>query len=285
MLQELPAPEDVPRGRRWRLRFGPGVDRVEVTGRGPPAGDFTFLAFGDIQTGLPSFGEMVDVLNREEDADFALLLGDLTEVSQDEEFEQVDAQLARLRMPVYVTPGNHDVLRADVFQQRYGRASYSFTHRGARFSALDSASAQLDAGVWRWLEGWLQQGEGGVHVLFTHIPALETLGIRSGQWSSRREAWRFVALAEEHGVDALLFGHIHSYSAYALGRVLTYISGGAGASGGTSCACACRLRRAPCRWSAGSSGLCGRGPARREILSRRERDVPGPGVCAAHDAA
>jgi hypothetical protein len=66
-------------------------------------------------------------------------------------------------------------------------------------------------------------------VLFSHIPAVETLGIRSGQWNSRREAWRFIALAEQHGVDALLFGHIHSYAQYTLGRVPTFISGGGGA--------------------------------------------------------
>ena len=229
VLQELAAPVDLALGRSWRVRFPAGVELVDLVGRTLPPGDFTFLAFGDIQTGLPRFGEMVDVLNREADADFTLVLGDLTELAQEDEFDGVEAQLSRLRMPTYVTPGNHDVLRSDVFQQRYGRASYSFTHRGARFTSVDSASAQLDAEVWRWLEGWLDEGAGQVHVLFSHIPALETLGIRSGQWNSRREAWRFVALAEEHGVDALLFGHIHSFSEYALGGVPTFISGGGGA--------------------------------------------------------
>ena len=229
VLQEGPAPAQLHLGRSWQVHFPRGVDRVEVSSRALAAGDFTFLAFGDIQTGLPRFGDVVEALNREPAADFVLVLGDLTDLSEAREFEEVDAQLARLRMPVYATPGNHDVLSPGAFQQRYGRTSYSFTHRGARFSSVDSSAAQLDEAVWRWLEGWLQQGEAQVHVLFTHIPALETLGIRSGQWNSRREAWRFIALAEEHGVDALLFGHIHSYAGYSLGGVPTFISGGAGA--------------------------------------------------------
>jgi 3',5'-cyclic-AMP phosphodiesterase len=228
-LSEEAAPEELHLGRRWRVRFDAGSERVEVVSRGLPAGDFTFLAFGDIQDGLPRFGEMVERLDAEPGADFVLVLGDLTDLSQEDEFDDVEAQLSRLRVPVYATPGNHDVLRSDAFQQRYGRASYSFTHRGARFTALDSSAAELDEGVWRWLEGWLAQGEGQVHVAFTHIPALETLGIRSGQWNSRREAWRFVSLAERYGVDTLLFGHIHSYAAYSLGSVPAYISGGGGA--------------------------------------------------------
>jgi 3',5'-cyclic-AMP phosphodiesterase len=228
-LTEGPAPAGLPLGRSWRVRFPDGVERVEVVGRGAAPGDFTFLAFGDIQTGLPRFGDVVEALNREPEADFVLVLGDLTDLSEAREFDEVEAHLARLRFPAYVTPGNHDVLRSDEFQQRYGRASYSFTHRGARFSSVDSSSAQLDAQVWRWLEGWLQQGEAQVHVLFTHIPAVETLGIRSGQWNSRREAWRYISLAGQHGVDLLLFGHIHSYDAYELGGVPTYISGGGGA--------------------------------------------------------
>ncbi|HET9452523.1 MAG TPA: metallophosphoesterase, partial [Aggregicoccus sp.] len=228
-LSEGAAPAGLHLGRSWVVRFPEGVDRVEVVGRGLPAADFTFLAFGDIQTGLPTFGDVVEALNREPEADFVLVLGDLTDLSEPGEFDELQAQLSGLRMPVYVTPGNHDILRADEFQRRYGRASYTFTHRGARFSSVDSSSAQLDAQVWRWLEGWLQQGEAQVHVLFTHIPAVETLGIRSGQWNSRREAWRFIGLAERHRVDALLFGHIHSYAAYSLGSVPTYISGGGGA--------------------------------------------------------
>jgi 3',5'-cyclic-AMP phosphodiesterase len=229
VLSEGTPPAGLHLGRSWRVRFPEGVERVEVTGRAAAAGDFTFLAFGDIQTGLPRFGDVVEALNREAGADFVLVLGDLTDLSETREFDEVEAHLARLRVPVYLTPGNHDVLRSDEFQRRYGRVSYSFTHRGARFSSLDSSAAQLDAQVWRWLEGWLQQGEAQVHVLFTHIPALETLGIRSGQWNSRREAWRFVSLAERHRVDLLLFGHIHSYDAYSLGNVPTYISGGGGA--------------------------------------------------------
>jgi 3',5'-cyclic-AMP phosphodiesterase len=216
-------------GRAWTVRFPQGVDTLALATAPLPAGDFVFLAFGDIQTGIDRFGEMVDVLNREEAAEFALMLGDLTQRATPAQFERVQAQFRRLRMPLYATPGNHDIFEERTYQDRFGRASYSFTHRGARFTSVDSASARLDDDVWPLLEGWLDAGRDAVHVVFSHIPPLEKLGLRAAQWSAPREARRFIALAGRGRVDRLLFGHVHTYDAYSLGGVPTHISGGCGA--------------------------------------------------------
>jgi predicted phosphodiesterase len=213
----------------WVVRFPPGVDRVEVTAPEQPAADFTFLAFGDIQTGIRSFDDVVAKLNEPRDADFILFLGDATNDSQPEEFDAVEEAWSRIALPLFATPGNHDVYDNTLYQRRFGRTSYTCTHKGARFTSVDSSSATLAEALWPQLEGWLELGREQPHVLFSHIPATEVLGVRSGQWNARREARLFTAAATGASVDLMLFGHIHSFDAYALGGIPTYISGGGGA--------------------------------------------------------
>jgi predicted phosphodiesterase len=212
----------------WVVTFPADADRVMLT-TPPRSGDFTFLAFGDIQNGIRTFSDVVAKLNEEPEADFILFLGDLTESTQPEQFDAVDAVFAQVKFPVFATPGNHDVQDNAAYQRRYGRTSYSCTHKGARFTAIDSSSALLAGELWPRLSGWLDLGRPQTHVLFSHIPATEVLGVRSGQWDSRTEARRFTASAVEGDVDLMLFGHIHSFDAYELGGIPAYISGGGGA--------------------------------------------------------
>lgn len=217
-------------GASWRLRFPPGVDTLEVRTEASPPSDFTFLAFADVQTGIDRFDDVVAALNSNPDADFVVMMGDLTQRSSEGEFDVFEEKVRALQRPLYATPGNHDVFLNTAYAARYGRGSYSFVHRGVRFTSVDSASAVLAPQTWSLLEGWLGAGLKQPHVVFSHIPSTEFFPLRSAQWDSRREAHRFVASALEGKVDLLLFGHVHTYDAYELGGIPTFISGGGGAS-------------------------------------------------------
>ncbi|MEK7691086.1 MAG: metallophosphoesterase, partial [Bdellovibrionota bacterium] len=189
----------------------------------------TFLAFGDIQNGLYRFGDLVQAMNTETTAEFIISMGDLAQFSTSAEYDEIDVRFSELELPIYPVPGNHDIFRPDEYQRRFGRANFSFVHRGARFTGLDSASARLGNVVWDWTSTWFALGIGQFHVVFSHIAAFEFQGIRNAQWSSRREARKFVSMATENSVDLLLFGHLHTHDAYTLGGIPTHISGGAGA--------------------------------------------------------
>jgi len=217
-------------GASFAVHFPPGIDRVDVRSVAPPPGDFTFLALGDIQEAIVGFDTVVDRMNEEPDADFLLLLGDLTNRTSTAELDAVEAAFSRLALPVYATPGNHDVYTSDGYQRRFGQTSYSFTHRGTRFTSLDSGSGTLAAATWDDVPGFLAAGRDAPHVVFTHIPVTERNGVRGGQWASRREARQALSDLGAAGVDLLLFGHVHSYDAYELGGIPAYISGGGGAS-------------------------------------------------------
>ncbi|GMU58847.1 MAG: hypothetical protein AMXMBFR34_06100 [Myxococcaceae bacterium] len=217
-------------GARFDVTFPPGVDVVEVRSVPPAAGDFTFLALGDIQEAIGGFGAVADKLNEEAGADFLLLLGDLTNRTSTRELDDIEAAFARLRLPVYATPGNHDCYTSDGYQRRFGRTNYSFLHRGVRFTSLDSGSGTLAPTTWDAVPLWLDAGRAQPHVVFTHVPVTEVNGLRGGQWASRREARHAASLFSEAGVDLLLFGHVHSYDAYQVAGIPAYIAGGGGAS-------------------------------------------------------
>jgi 3',5'-cyclic AMP phosphodiesterase CpdA len=217
-------------GAAFTVHFPAGLDRVELRSVAPPPGDFTFLALGDIQEAIGGFGTVVDRMNQETDADFLLLLGDLTNRTGTDELDAIEAAFSRLALPVYATPGNHDCYTSDGYQRRFGRTNYSFTHRGARFTSLDSGSGTLASTTWDAVPGWLDAGRAQLHVLFTHIPVTERNGVRGGQWASRREARHALSVFGEAGVDLLLSGHVHSYDAYEAGGIPAFIAGGGGAS-------------------------------------------------------
>lgn len=215
-------------GLSWQVTLPAGVDSVTLR-TVETTRDFTFVAFGDIQRGLPRFGDVVDVINARPDAEFVVVMGDLTNVSTDAEFDAIERAFETIRLPMVLTPGNHDAYRSFVFQERFGRANYTCTARGVRFTSLDSSNAGLSETGWRLYDEALEAGREQPHVVFSHIPATESFGVRSGQWNSRVEARRFVASTAAAGVDLILFGHLHTLDRYELAGVPTVISGGAGA--------------------------------------------------------
>lgn len=191
---------------------------------------FSFLATGDIQDGIGDFDEVVSVANQQKDVDFFLFLGDVTMRNTFGEFVDVETAFQKFLIPVYVTPGNHDVSVSHMnYQKFFGRGSYSFVHKGAQFTSLDTAGWTLSKTVWQWYRSWLKEGKQRLHVVYGHIAPTESLGIRGGHWRSRREAAAFQALAARGKVDALIFGHLHTLDVFRLAGIPTFISGGGGA--------------------------------------------------------
>jgi hypothetical protein len=57
------------------------------------------------------------------------------------EWNTVDSALATLKVPVYRTPGNHDIndtITRDIYYQRYGKPPAAFTYGGSKFLLLTS---------------------------------------------------------------------------------------------------------------------------------------------------
>ena len=74
--------------------------------------------------------------------DFAVLCGDVVVNPHPRNFDQLDAELEALGLPVFCAPGNHDTVKqkefADVFESRYGRRALGFAVGTSAFCVADS---------------------------------------------------------------------------------------------------------------------------------------------------
>lgn len=88
---------------------------------------------------------------QESGADFGVLTGDVVIHGSAGEWDDVDADLAELEMPIYFAVGNHDMRDRERFTARYGPTYHSLEYQGDLFIFLDSElttgtiqGAQLD---------------------------------------------------------------------------------------------------------------------------------------------
>ncbi|MFN7919673.1 MAG: metallophosphoesterase [Bryobacteraceae bacterium] len=183
---------------------------------------------------------------RKTKADFALLGGDLVFDVMNQKHERAKLLYGmfaesskRLEMPLYSTPGNHDVFGWNkasavpeddpgygkkMFEDKMGPRYRSFDHKGWHFVTLDSVQAirtepffegSIDAGQLAWLKDDLAKAGAGTPVIvMTHIPlvtgAAQILQAKtptaSLQISNSKEV---LEVLWKHDVKMVLQGHTH----------------------------------------------------------------------------
>jgi len=111
--------------------------------------EFQFIIIGDRTGGANvagTFALAVDQLNLLQ-PEFVINVGDLIEGYSDDkaelngEWDGMDAMLAKLDMPFFRTPGNHDIANStaqEVWRERYGATRYYFVYKDVLFVVLDS---------------------------------------------------------------------------------------------------------------------------------------------------
>lgn len=214
----------------WALTLAPGEHTLRLA---PPdiddAGHWRFAVLSDVQRAIGEVGDITAMLADEPGVRFLVSAGDITNQGEPSEYRRFRAEMGALPFPFYATPGNHERgTEARTWTDALGRANYSFTFRDTRFSFIDSSFATIDPTVYDWLDGWLAAGESGPHVVTTHIPIMDPVGVRGGQFRSRKEAGKLLTKLARSSVDLVLFGHVHSYYAFTLAGIPAFISGGGG---------------------------------------------------------
>jgi hypothetical protein len=111
--------------------------------------EFQFVIIGDRTGGanvLETFKLAMDQLNLLQ-PEFVINVGDLIEGYSDDkaelnaEWDEMDKVLAKLNMPFFRTPGNHDIANEtaqEVWRERHGATYYSFVYKDVLFLILDS---------------------------------------------------------------------------------------------------------------------------------------------------
>lgn len=202
---------------------------------GPPdeasSDPFRIIVFGDVQEAIDEVQDIYRRMNDEPTARFVVMVGDLTQRGTEDELVRFQAEMKSLRLPIFTTLGNHELGTDDgePYGRYFGRGSDSFVFHGARITQLDSASATLDPKVYDWLDGWLADGRGGVHIVTMHVPPQDPIGTRAGAFASNAEANLLLSKLGRAQITATFYGHIHSYYAYENAGIPAIITGGGGA--------------------------------------------------------
>lgn len=206
-------------------RFYASGDGVRATVDPPVKDEFTFAVMGDSQ----GHNEILSVILSElEGCDFAFLCGDLTPSGTESEFAAFQATINESAVPVYTTPGNHDVKAGDdnEYRLRLGPVEYDFEYCGVRFAVVDSSDLNITAGQIEWIRDVFQDADR--RVMMTHVPCYDPLGDNHTLWPESCE--RVLGLIGNDGVDAVFAGHIHAFNHTRIAETDLVISGGAGAT-------------------------------------------------------
>jgi predicted phosphodiesterase len=209
-----------------------GSETVRV---GPPDREldapFVFAVLSDVQRAINEVHEVFERMNQDPELRFVVSTGDLVNTGALDELQHFQRELERLSVPFYSTVGNHEMgADAHAWHDLFGPFNVHFGFKGVRFSLVDSGNATIDPHVYDWLDGWLDAARDQVHVVLTHVPPLDPVGLRGGGFRNRKEGAKLMQKLADGRADALFLGHIHSFYAFSAAGVSTYISGGGGAT-------------------------------------------------------
>jgi 3',5'-cyclic AMP phosphodiesterase CpdA len=197
-----------------------------------PAADFTFVQISDSHIGFNKDANK-DVLGTLKEAvakinalpvppDFLIHTGDLTHLSESEEFDTLEQILKGCKAKqVFYVPGEHDVLNDNGKQylQRFGKGMkgngwFSFNHKGAHFIGLNNVMNIREGGLGRlgdeqleWMEDDLKAVSDSTPVIvFAHVP----LWMAYPQWGwATEDGARALGYLKRFGSLTVLNGHIH----------------------------------------------------------------------------
>jgi 3',5'-cyclic AMP phosphodiesterase CpdA len=191
-----------------------------------------------VEVSIPAFELILERLATL-DLDFLLLPGDLTQDGEIDNHLWLSQRLAQLPYPVYVVPGNHDVIypvgREQVvgladFPQYYQLFGYTnpnqpyYTHKilpGVRliglnsngFDAVGTQMGCLDPQQFDWLQHILADIEDELVLVMIHHNVIEHLPGQSSNPLGRRymldNAPQLLKLLKQAGVRLIFTGHLH----------------------------------------------------------------------------
>jgi len=215
------------------IRPGSGWPRwVNASLPAPPEADWSFMAIGDPQGhdwNLAAAGALASALG----ARFVLLLGDATASGEDHQFDRLSDALDAVDVPVYATPGNHDVKAGGTarFERLFGAADVAFDYGGTRFVLVDTSSQTFDGAAAARLRSQAGGRPAGARlVIATHTSPIDPRQGMGATYLEEGDAARLMAEAELAGADMVLAGHVHMFCSTATpGGVPLVITGGGGA--------------------------------------------------------
>lgn len=146
---------------------------------------FKYAFVTDTHVGTPNAAEdlkrTVKDINKQDDLDFIVVTGDVTEMGTRSEIKLAKDILSSLKKPWHVIPGNHDTGWSESggvdFIKAFGNDKFTFDHKGYRFIACASgpyvrmSDGHIPRDAVVWLDGILKNTPSNMPVVFiNHYP-------------------------------------------------------------------------------------------------------------------
>lgn len=190
---------------------------------------YVFAVVGDNQGRNEVWDIVMDGINSDR-PDFLFHCGDTVASGTRAQYDDFLKGAERLRVPLHVVPGNHDVRgegRTSFAELVRDPPYYSFEHKGARFIGLDTSEGRIDSVQLEWLKAEL--AEDGPKFIFMHIPLYDPRPGGDHCFLDQGQAAELEELFGASHVLAVFSGHVHMFSHAECDGVEYVTTGGAGA--------------------------------------------------------
>ena len=183
-------------------------------------GDIKVAVLADSHESFNNLKLAVDQINKTDDYDFAVGLGDFSRVGEKSQLTKSKEILDLLNIKYYVIPGDHDywqTVSSENFVNVFGKNYYSFIKKGWKFIFLDNADIEGGLGNTQleWLKSELNATDSKYRVIFVHIPLYSTRSERrvmGGNVSVDKQKQEILKLAREKNVRAIVAGDQHYFN-------------------------------------------------------------------------
>jgi serine/threonine-protein phosphatase CPPED1 len=169
--------------------------------------------------------------------DFVVITGDfvhnMNSIDQIKEFKRIVTTI-NPDIPVYFTPGNHDIGQnpdrqsLKRYSNIYGSDRFAFLHKGSAFIGFNSSLIKTrlekqEQKQYDWMVDKLKRYKMASHkILFCHYPFFNSTPGEPESYSNiapdQRE--KYLSLFETNGVDAVFSGHLHNNKELTFGHVM-----------------------------------------------------------------
>lgn len=183
---------------------------LDELGSGTPGDTIRLVLMGDTQRFYDHIQDFVNSASQQENIDFMLHCGDISDFGMTQEFRWVHSLLQALPFPYLTVIGNHDLLAngAQVYETMYGPRNYYFDYNGIRFLMTDTNSREYGfVGTvpdLNWMSSSLQLPDSIYQaVVVGHVPPFDY------DFDKALEE-DFVNVLRNNNVELSLFGHLHN---------------------------------------------------------------------------
>jgi Icc-related predicted phosphoesterase len=165
-------------------------------------------------TGEEDLRRTIADINSQNDLDFVIITGDITEMGTNEELKLAKSIYATLKIPYYILPGNHDTGWSESggvsFIKEFGYDKFTFDHKGYRFIGCASgpyvrmSDGHIPRDATVWLTELLKKTPKNMPIIFAnHYPLDNGLD----NW------YEVTDLLKKRNVQYVICGHWHSNKA------------------------------------------------------------------------